>query len=767
MQRVAYPWETVAIRMQTTTINSDRDGDRRHGRAARPSLKARAVAALPSSEHSLRLWTGAMMWLSMTAAIIGLSYVPDLAPENADFWRISLGGGAVIFVLLHIPAAKYLTSEQSYLATVVGSYLGTAVFIVLFQITPAIWALLCALMVPAIFVGYFLRFRELLPLLIFISVVALSSLASPFADETAHLESRLAAYLLALWAMMAALHLQKKDLFRALREVSRKTFTDPLTGLANHRALQDRANELLANSGRGPGTETALLMIDLDNFKQSNSLYGHLGGDLTLSCVADQIQRVIPKGALAARIGGDEFAVILRSGSPDELDELSGLLRGAVRGSMPEMPLEGIDVDASIGYAIAPRDGETLAKLTAAADAAMFKEKSTRARPAPPSVSESDVNDRRAAAAKAKIAWQDREVAVADQRFAFWPAAKFLRSRTDIAMFTFLGFMVGSFALAISFAVPGADDDYLIESYSALAIGPAFAIAVLLWNPQNRWRPHLAIDIVTIACLLTIAALSGGQTSPAAPLIYLLVIHQAWFWERRVPLWRLATLPIVILAPIAYQGYGGESSTASSVAAFISAIGTSLILALSLYVNQLSTAQASERAKQLAQTDPLTGIPNRRAFNEFVEGQLEQAKQGDEFAIVMIDLDNFKEVNTAHGHRAGDTLLKSIADALKEASRLGDCVARVGGDEFAAVLPGAGVDGARALAERFVASVEECAKQSGDTASAAVTASAGFALHPLHGDSLDELVRTADDALMAVKGSDKGTARVGRLVNAV
>jgi diguanylate cyclase (GGDEF)-like protein len=182
-----------------------------------------------------------------------------------------------------------------------------------------------------------------------------------------------------------------------------------------------------------------------------------------------------------------------------------------------------------------------------------------------------------------------------------------------------------------------------------------------------------------------------------------------------------------------------------------------------MFYDRWLIAQLHDRADRLSLIDPLTGISNRRAFDAFVQDLIDEREGTGEFAIVMIDLDNFKQVNTSLGHLAGDSVLKAIADALESVGREDDCIARVGGDEFAAVLPDVGIEGARALAVRFVETVAGTPSARGTQ----VGASAGFALYPLHGESLDQLMFTADEALMSVKESGKGSARVARAIQAV
>jgi diguanylate cyclase (GGDEF)-like protein len=154
-----------------------------------------------------------------------------------------------------------------------------------------------------------------------------------------------------------------------------------------------------------------------------------------------------------------------------------------------------------------------------------------------------------------------------------------------------------------------------------------------------------------------------------------------------------------------------------------------------------------------ASHDGLTGLPNRSAFYEAVDRAVASVDDGARQAAVMvIDLDRFKEVNDTLGHHTGDLLLCEAAGRLAEALRESDVLARLGGDEFAVLLPTlTELDSATAVAERIRASLEQPFELQDFTVH--VGASVGIALAPDHGDSADDLLQRADVAMYQAKGS--------------
>jgi diguanylate cyclase (GGDEF)-like protein len=168
--------------------------------------------------------------------------------------------------------------------------------------------------------------------------------------------------------------------------------------------------------------------------------------------------------------------------------------------------------------------------------------------------------------------------------------------------------------------------------------------------------------------------------------------------------------------------------------------------------------QSARNAYQ-ARHDGLTGLPNRAAFYEAVDGALGATGDGGPRAAVMvIDLDRFKEVNDTLGHHTGDRLLRQATVRLREALRDSDVLARLGGDEFAVLLPTlASVESATAVAERIRGAFEQPFELQDITVH--VGASVGIALAPDHGKSADELLQRADVAMYLAKESS-GTHEV-------
>jgi len=169
---------------------------------------------------------------------------------------------------------------------------------------------------------------------------------------------------------------------------------------------------------------------------------------------------------------------------------------------------------------------------------------------------------------------------------------------------------------------------------------------------------------------------------------------------------------------------------------------------------------ARRLAEHLASNDELTGLLNRRRFIDLAQRELGLAlRSGAPVAALLLDLDDFKRVNDRHGHAEGDRLLRATARRIATVLRGTDLAARWGGEEFALLLPGSGLDDAVAVAQRILASLRELGAGEGDgrqtcTASISVAAFAG-------GDeSFDRLVERADRAMYAAKLA--GKARVER-----
>jgi diguanylate cyclase (GGDEF)-like protein len=186
---------------------------------------------------------------------------------------------------------------------------------------------------------------------------------------------------------------------------------------------------------------------------------------------------------------------------------------------------------------------------------------------------------------------------------------------------------------------------------------------------------------------------------------------------------------------------------------------TGVAATLSLFWIDVRLMQAD--LARVAHTDFLTGLPNRRSVLLRFREEIARAERGGgRFALVVMDIDRFKQVNDRHGHSAGDAVLKEVARALSSAKRAHDVLGRIGGEEFVVIMPQQDAEGAYEAAERFRDAVAKCAVVvAGATLRA--TVSGGLAMYPDDGEDWDHVFAIADRRLYEAKrgGRDRVEAR--------
>lgn len=291
---------------------------------------------------------------------------------------------------------------------------------------------------------------------------------------------------------------------------------------------------------------------------------------------------------------------------------------------------------------------------------------------------------------------------------------------------------------------------------AASGLAGAANIAAVRWISRQSWRHPYSV-IWTLIAGATVAVsiwLDGGLSSPLLLLLLLPVMYAGLaFSPRAVVICTIASL--AELGLLAMTDLGSDERPGALLVAMSAAIGIGLIASMTTWHRwrlQRRTAELTQALEIMAATDGLTGCLNHRAFAERVDLEIERAlRYGQPLSLVIADVDHLKRVNDEQGHAAGDATLRTVAGSLQSQSRQSDSVARIGGDEFALLLPATGLDAAAQLTHRLFATFIDHGP---------VTFSAGVAALDRSRPTREELFRDADTALYHAKRTGRAGVAV-------
>ncbi len=293
-------------------------------------------------------------------------------------------------------------------------------------------------------------------------------------------------------------------------------------------------------------------------------------------------------------------------------------------------------------------------------------------------------------------------------------------------------------------------------SFVVLLYGIGSVTGMIGW--QHASMNALAFGmVVTIPVVGLALYLTGGSLSYIEPFLVCSLVYAAFFFPSRWA-WPLSIELIVVAGtPLLYDPSATENAYVprylALAASFLAAAGVMVALK-----RRLVGAEAHQR--EIANRDPLTGIGNRRVFDAILHRELNARtrpsgrRETDDspLALLILDLDDFKGVNDRHGHQVGDAVLRNAASRTQAILRSTDTLARIGGDEFAVIAPGAHGEGVQRMAEAIRTAV---GLRDADARGPVPSASVGWAVFPEDGKDFETLLHVADERMLQLKGEGK------------
>lgn len=679
---------------------------------------------------ALRTRTSLLLWSVALLADLANQVSPvGLRMQTGPFWiTIGLVLAALIFTAIVYPrldAPKFIVVEQCVLTY--------ASLVILYQCSVTGGTdspYLFQFILTTYYAAYLMPRSQASANVAEFSLVAIGTLLLSETNMQDFTLPLLISLVAVMWVVTIALIMQRRTENALERAVTFLALADPLTSVANLRSFEQYLEEL----SRLDGQRFAVVMADMNGLKGANAVFGHETGDGMVVRLARLMLGASGARDQVARIGGDEFAVVLPGGREGDLirwrkefERVVERHNATVRGRLPQ-------ISVSVGGALYPEDGVTPADLLDAADRRMFEEKSPAVTP-PYEISGVTTADAGHRFRAARFEDAPRRAIDVNERMKFAALNWF-----TLAALTFsIAYVDTPYSIPVAATVCGAYNVFwgLVIEYSRRT-GATFTYA-------------RAIDIATLCWALPTGWATGGASSPMQIGMMLPVAFYAQTLSRKQAFPRIGIMLASYTLAFWTFGHQGPVEITRFVTIFA---GLLLITAVMQYSRRLQ-GESLRVIRESASHDQLTDLPNVYALRSDLDDAFRR-RQSDPTspipALIVLDLNNFRRANSLAGHRGGDEVLRSVGRRLSKVAGSSP-VYRVDGDEFALIVHGLSGRALGTFAARCVGAIKN--DEVIDGAIIPISGSVGSAAWTAD-QSSNQLMETAEEDLRRDKAERRG-----------